>query len=156
METAKRILSKEKIERQLAGQSSLTPFMNIKDGYNSRKVTFDTHDNLHDKIDRLTSMISKLTAQDDNQNKQFKPKIYQCKQRGQTRNFYDQNNYNPKITRIDMGLIVEIGEHHIEIEVKMDKTIEEDCIMLIITKMTLDVTILPKHKITEQNYRGGY
>ena len=37
-------------------------------------------------------MMRKLIAQDDNQNKQFQPKIYQSKQRGQTRNFYDKNN----------------------------------------------------------------
>ena len=42
VETAKRILTKEKIDRQLAGESSSTPFMNIRDGYNSKKVvTFD-------------------------------------------------------------------------------------------------------------------
>ena len=32
VETAKRILTTEKIDRQLAGQSSSTPFMNIKMG----------------------------------------------------------------------------------------------------------------------------
>ena len=42
VETAKRILTKEKIDRQLAGQSSSTPFMSIKDSYNNKKVTFDT------------------------------------------------------------------------------------------------------------------
>ena len=40
-----------------------------------------------------TSMIRKLTAQGNNQNKPFKPKIYQGKRRGQTRNYYDQGNY---------------------------------------------------------------
>ena len=39
-------------------------------------------------------MVSKLTAQDDNQNKQFKPKIYQCKQREQMTNFYNRNYQN--------------------------------------------------------------
>ena len=73
VETAKRILTKEKIDRQLARQPSSTPFMYIKDRYISNKVTFDTKDSLNEKIDRLTSMMSKLTAQDDNQNKQFKP-----------------------------------------------------------------------------------
>ena len=79
VETAKRTLTKEKIDRQLAGKSSLTPFMNIKDGYISKKVTFDTQNSLEDKIHRLTSMMRKLMAQDDNRNKQFKPKIYQSK-----------------------------------------------------------------------------
>ena len=37
IETAKRILTKEKIDRQLVGQTSLMPFMNIKDGYISKK-----------------------------------------------------------------------------------------------------------------------
>ena len=41
VETAKRILTKEKIDRQLARQSSSTPFMSIKDSQN-RRVTFDT------------------------------------------------------------------------------------------------------------------
>ena len=95
VKTAKRILTKEKIDRQLAGQSSLTPFMSIKDGYNIKKVTFDMQDSLDDKIDKLTSMMSKLTAQDNSQNKQFKPKIYQGRQRGQLRNNYpDCNNIN--------------------------------------------------------------
>ena len=79
VETAKRILTKEKIDRQLAGQSSSTPFMNIKDGYNSKKVTFNMQDSLDDKVDRLTSMMSRLTTQEDNQNKQLKSKIYQSK-----------------------------------------------------------------------------
>ena len=44
VEMAKRILTKEKIDRQLAGQSSSTLFMNIKDGYSSKKVRFDMLD----------------------------------------------------------------------------------------------------------------
>ena len=31
------------------------------------------------KIDKLTSMVSKLTTQGDKQDRQFKPKIYQGK-----------------------------------------------------------------------------
>ena len=87
VEREKGILTKEKIDRQLAGQSSSTPFMNIRDGYVRKKVTFDTQDGLEEKVDRLMSMLSKLTTQDHRQNKQFEPKIYQGKRRGQTRNF---------------------------------------------------------------------
>ena len=50
VETAKRILTKEKIDRQFVGQSSSTPFMSIKDSYNE-KVTFNTQDNLEEKIE---------------------------------------------------------------------------------------------------------
>ena len=51
--------------------------MNVRDGYKSKNVvTFDTQKRLDDKIDKLTSMMRKLTAQGNNQNKQLKPKIY--------------------------------------------------------------------------------
>ena len=49
VETAKRILKKENIDRQLPGQSSSTPFMSMKDNNNSSKiVTFNTQDELED------------------------------------------------------------------------------------------------------------
>ena len=63
--------------------------MSIRDGYNSKKVTFDTQDSLDDKIDKLTSMMSKLAAQDNNKNKQFQPKMYQSRWRGQSGNYYN-------------------------------------------------------------------
>ena len=96
VETAKRKLTKEKIDRQLVGQSASTPFMSMKDGYISKRVTFDAQDSLKEKIDRPTTLMGKLTAQDNGQNKQFKPKIYQSKRRGQMRNFYDKHNYDQR------------------------------------------------------------
>ena len=60
VETAKRILMKEKIDRQLAGQSSLTPFMSIKDNFN-KKVTFDMTDDIEQKINKLTLMMGKTS-----------------------------------------------------------------------------------------------
>ena len=45
VETAKGLLTKEKIDRQLAGQTSLTPFMNIRDSLNKR-VTFNMTDGI--------------------------------------------------------------------------------------------------------------
>ena len=72
VETAKRILTKERIDRQLAGQTSLTPFMNIKEGY-SKKVTFDMTDSIEQKIDKLTVIKGKLVTEDKGQNRQFKP-----------------------------------------------------------------------------------
>ena len=49
---------------------------------------------LEDKIDKLTVMMGKLAARDKGTNRQFKPKIYQSRRRGQSRNFYDSHNYN--------------------------------------------------------------
>ena len=45
VETVKRIPTKERIDRQLAGQSTSTPFTDIRDGYDSKRVVmFDTQD----------------------------------------------------------------------------------------------------------------
>ena len=72
-------MTKENIDRQFARQTSLMPFINIKDWYISKKVTFDTQESLDEKIDMLTSMVSKLKAQDDDQIKQFQQKIIKVK-----------------------------------------------------------------------------
>ena len=50
VETAKRILTKEKLDRQLTGQPLSTPFISIRDGHH-RKVSFDTKEELGDKIE---------------------------------------------------------------------------------------------------------
>ena len=61
--------------------------MSIKGSYGNKKVTFDTQDSSEEKIDRLVTIMNKLTT--DGQ--RFKPKIYQGKRRGQTRNIYDRS-----------------------------------------------------------------
>ena len=48
VETAKRILTKEKLDKQLTGQTSTSPFMSIREGANI-KVSFDTRDESEDK-----------------------------------------------------------------------------------------------------------
>ena len=144
-ETAKRILMKEKIDRQLAGQSTLTPFMNIRDGYNSKKlVTFDMEDRLDDKIDKLTYMMSKLTVQGSNQNKPFKLKIYQGKMRGQTRNFYDQCNYQNRY-RSNSGDRRMLFKGRAQYR----QNYRGGCNMLTIIEMTSGEELLQEHKIIE-------
>ena len=54
VETAKRVLTKEMMDRQLVGQSSLTPFMNMKDNSNKRE-TFDMTDDIEQKISQTDS-----------------------------------------------------------------------------------------------------
>ena len=76
VETAKRILTKEKIDRQLVEQTSSTPFISVRDRFNN-KVTFNTADDLEQMIDRLTVMMGKLVMEDEGQSKPFKPQVYQ-------------------------------------------------------------------------------
>ena len=70
--TANRILTKEKLDKQLAGQSLSNPFMSIRDGHH-RRVSFDTRDELGHKIDKLAVMIGKLATKESGSNRQFKP-----------------------------------------------------------------------------------
>ena len=85
VETAKRILTKEKLDKQLTGQSSASPFMSIRDG-TERKVSFNTRDELGDKIDKLTVVMSRLAA----------------------KNTHKKNPSNPSYIRVEVriGLII--------------------------------------------------
>ena len=65
-------MTKEKIDRQLTGQTSSTPFMSIRDGYNKR-VTFNATEGVEQKIDKLMTMMGKLVTEDEEQSKPFKP-----------------------------------------------------------------------------------
>ena len=94
VETTKRILIKEKLDKQLTGHTSTSPCMNIRDG-TERKVSFNARYELGDKIDKLTAMMGKLAAKDSNDKRPFKSQIYksrgsfpQCPNRT-----YNQRNY---------------------------------------------------------------
>ena len=74
-------------------------------------VTFGTQDSLDEKIDRLPSMMSKLTAQDDEQIKQFNPKYVKAK--GEDRQeIFTITAMVREIIKIDIDQVVEIGEYH--------------------------------------------
>ena len=69
--------------------------MNIRDGI-ERKVSFNGRDELGDKIDKLTVMMSRLAAKDSYEKRPFKPQIY--KSRGQNRS-YNQRGYQNRSGR---------------------------------------------------------
>ena len=90
---AKRVLTKEKLDRQLTGQSS-TPFMKAtsnKDSHspqNQQKkgVTFNAMETLErnsDCIGHLTTLVSDLKMTMDRKQPQYKPKIYQGRSQNQ-------------------------------------------------------------------------
>ena len=91
--TAKRIITKEKLDKQLTGQASTSLFVSIREGV-SRKVSFDTRDELGDKIDKLTVMIGMLAAKDNNKIKPITPQIHQSRGRGQNRGYSLRNYQN--------------------------------------------------------------
>ena len=67
--------------------------MSIRDNHD-KKVSFDTKEELGDKIDKLAVMIGKLAARDIGTGRRFKPQIYQGRGRGQNRGTYDRCSYN--------------------------------------------------------------
>ena len=69
--------------------------MNIRDG-TERKASFNARDELGDKIDKLTVMMSRLAAKDSYEKRSFKLQIY--KSRGQNRP-YNQRGYQNRSGR---------------------------------------------------------
>ena len=93
VETAKRILTKEKLDKQLTGQSSSSRFMSIREG-SSRRVSLDTRKELNNKLDKLMVMIGKLAAKGSGRTRQFKPEMHQSRGRGQNRGYSQRNYWN--------------------------------------------------------------
>ena len=52
--------------------------MNVRDG-TERRVSFNTRDELGDKIDKLTVVMNRLAAKDSHEKRPFKPKIYKIR-----------------------------------------------------------------------------
>ena len=93
------MLTKERIDNQLTGQTSSTPFMSVKDRL-SKRVTFNAVDDLEQKIDRLTVMVGKLVTEDEGQSKPFKPQVYQpYRGRNQKRDNYQGRFRNNNVYR---------------------------------------------------------
>ena len=103
IDLAKRVLTKEKLDRQLTGQSS-TPFMKVTSNdshspqnHHKKGVTFDAVEMLERNsncIDRLTSLVSIMKMTMDRKQPPYKPKIYQGRSRNQNtsqQNFTHRN-----------------------------------------------------------------
>ena len=110
IDLAKRVLTKEKLDRQLTGQSP-TPFMKAtsnSDSHSSQNhqkkgVTFDAMEMLErnsDCIDRLTSLVSDLKMTMDRKQPQYKPKIYQGRSQNQNTG---QQNFTPRNRSFSRG-----------------------------------------------------
>ena len=89
IETAKRVLTKENIDKQRTGQSSASPFVKARQG-NSKKngkkgVSFgalETIERNSDSIDQLTSLVNRMDTKLDRRETQYRPRVYQVRNRG--------------------------------------------------------------------------
>ena len=92
VETAKRYLTKEKIDRQMTGQSS-TPFMKLTDK-KRKSVTFDARDALEktsENMERMTALMDKMYKKLEQKEVPYKPQIYH-RGRGQNQRQFGQGN----------------------------------------------------------------
>ena len=87
VETAKRFLTKEKIDRQMTGQSSI-PFMKLSEKKSKKTVLFDARDVLErnsENMEQMTALMDKMYIKLGKKDVPYKPQIYQKKGRGQNR-----------------------------------------------------------------------
>ena len=87
IDTAKRELNKEELDKQLTGQASnISPFMTMKDDTQSgQRMLMKPQD-----LEAVTSMMYNMSLQQGKTKKSFKPQVYQKSGRGQ-RQSYDRN-----------------------------------------------------------------
>ena len=71
--------------------------MSIRDA-TERKVSFNTRDELGDKIDKLTAVMSRLASQHSHEKRPFKPQV--SNSRGQNRS-YNLGGYQNRSNRSD-------------------------------------------------------
>ena len=91
----------------------------------------------------MTTQINSLNPQYTKVNGKDSQQIFMIKN-------YDQRKYQNR-NRPNSKDSCKIEGQHIEVEVSMDKIIEQDHVMLITIKLTLVETILEKHKVIEVN-----
>ena len=109
IDLAKRVLMKEKLDRQLTDQIS-TPFMRMSsnDKYsaqsnNKRGVTFNAMGTLERNsncIDKLMSLVSDMKMTIDRKQSTYKPRIYQGRSRNPSRNW---KNFTPRNRSFSRG-----------------------------------------------------
>ena len=92
VETAKRFLTKEKIDRQMMGQNP-TPFMRMTEK-KRKSVSFDANDVLektNENMEKMTVLMDKMYIKLEQKDVPYKPHIYQ-RGRGQSHRWFDGRN----------------------------------------------------------------
>ena len=85
VDAAKRVLRKEKLDKQLSGQTAnSTPFMKMEDTMHpGKKISIKPQDSTEERLKNMTSMMYKMSIQQEEGKKPFKPQVYPKRGRGQ-------------------------------------------------------------------------
>ena len=136
IDTAKRVVNKEKLDKQLTGQASnISPFMKLGD---------DTHSGQQkmlkpQDLEAISSMMYNVSLQQGKTGKPFKPQVYQRRGRGQ-RQGYDRNrsrNNSSKdkvLVKIGVVMIIEgMGTPEISVEIIAETEVETSIVTIVVT-----------------------
>ena len=98
VDAAKRVLIKEKLDKHLSGQTgNSTPFMKMGDAsHSSRKVSINAQDSIGEELENLTSMMCKMSIQQGEGKKPFKPQVNLKRGRGQRSQNFDRSRSNDR------------------------------------------------------------
>ena len=145
VDTAKRMLTEEKIDKQLVGQTSSTLFKTIRDSQ-SKRVSLNTPDDLAQKIDGLTVMMGKLMTEDEEYPKPFKPQVHQSNRgRNQSRGSFHSimhigdAHHTIKILEVETGVTLAIEQIMDTTQEVVSKT---GTIILTIDETTIEVKVM--------------
>ena len=83
VDVTKRVLMKEKLDKQLSGQAvTSTPFIKVGDiSCPGKKVSFNAQDSIGKQLENLTSMVYNMSIQKEEGKKPFKPQVYPKKRK---------------------------------------------------------------------------
>ena len=83
VDATNRVLTKEKLDKQLSGQATTsTPFMKVGDVSNGKRVSFNVQDSIGEQLENLTLMVYNMSMQKNEGKKPFKPHLYPKKSKG--------------------------------------------------------------------------
>ena len=87
MDAPKRVLAKEKLDKQLSRQTANSNlFMKMGDTVPpGKKMSIKPQDSIEERLENLTSMMYKMSIQQEEGKKPFKPQVYPKRGRGQRR-----------------------------------------------------------------------
>ena len=142
VETAKRFLTKEKIDRQMTGQSS-TPFLKLSDK-KRKTVSFDTRDVLgrnSENMEWMTALMDKMYIKLDQKEAPYKPQIYQKEVEDRIGEILDKVIIGEEVGHLVENVAMIITEDIEGVEITLEEVAFEAGLVIILDEMVVGIEI---------------
>ena len=122
VDAAKRVLTKEKLDKQLSGQTAnSTAFMKMGDTmHTGKKMSIKPQDSIKERLENLTSMMYKVSIQQEEGKKPFKPQVHPK----------EEEDKEGKILVTEIEVEIMIGKDKISDKPRMDTEMVTEEVML--------------------------